>query len=220
MSSSVAIRKIQYKNPDIVLNLNGIHPYHKFHGRKLFVVVDGKKEDPEDVPYELVELTQPQTMSEKPIILAVEDVVTPPGLVGLTKAIIVVYIALGSELRVNQEDLTELANGIELSGLSFFRALREGLLELPHGFEYRTKGRGVLEETKVGIEVPRNEKDGSFTRDSVANTLRLAIVDEEGSNLRKNAKEMGKVFSSEELHNKYIDDFIAALQKYKNPSTS
>ena len=78
----------------------------------------------------------------------------------------------------------------------------------------------VLEEKQVAVEVPRSEKDGSFTRVDVAKTLRFAIVDEEGSALRENAKEMGKVFSSEELHNKYIQDFIDALQKYRIPSAS
>ncbi|KAK7246784.1 hypothetical protein RIF29_41654 [Crotalaria pallida] len=184
----------------------------------------------------------------------------------------VVYIGFGSELKLSQQDLTELAHGIELSGLPFFWALKnlkEGSLELPQGFEDRTKDRGIvwktwapqlkilaheaiggcmshcgsgsvieklhyghvlvtlpylldqalfsraLEEKKVAIEVPRNEQDGSFTRDSVAKTLRLAIVDEEGSDYRKNAKEMGKVFSSKDLHNQYIEDFIAALQKHR-----
>jgi len=189
----------------------------------------------------------------------------------------VVYIGFGSELKLSQEDLTELANGIELSGLPFFWALKnlkEGVLELPEGFEERTKDRGivwkswapqlkilaheaiggcmshcgsgsvieklhfghvlvtlpylldqalfsrVIEEKKVGIEVPRSEKDGSFTGDSVAKTLRFAIVDEEGSSLRKNAKEMGKLFSSEELHNQYIDDLISALHKYRISSST
>ncbi|TKY71436.1 Soyasaponin III rhamnosyltransferase [Spatholobus suberectus] len=189
----------------------------------------------------------------------------------------VVYIGFGSELKLSQQDLTELAHGIELSGLPFFWALKnleEGLLQLPEGFEERTKDRGivwkiwapqlkilahgaiggcmshcgsgsvieklhfghvlvtlpylldqalfsrVLEEKKVAIEVPRSEQDGSFTRDSVAKTLRFAIVDEEGSTLRENAKEMGKVFSSEELHNQYVEDFIAALRKYRIHSSS
>ena len=189
----------------------------------------------------------------------------------------VVYIGFGSELKLSQEDLTELAKGIELSGLPFFWALKnlkEGVLELPEGFEERTKDRGivwkswapqlkilaheaiggcmshcgsgsvieklhfghvlvtlpylldqalfsrVIEEKKVGIEVPRSGKDGSFTGDSVAKTLRYAIVDEEGSSLRKNAKETGKLFSSEELHNQYIDDLISALHKYRISSSS
>jgi soyasaponin III rhamnosyltransferase len=189
----------------------------------------------------------------------------------------VVYIGFGSELKLSQNDLTELAHGIELSGLSFFWALKnlkEGTLELPEGFEDRTKERGIvwktwapqlkilahgaiggcmshcgsgsviekihfghvlvtlpylldqclfsraLVEKEVAIEVPRSDEDGSFTRESVAHTLKLAIVDEEGSSLRNNAKEMGKVFSSKDIHNHYIDDLIAALYKYRVPSNS
>ncbi|KEH37740.1 putative soyasaponin III rhamnosyltransferase [Medicago truncatula] len=184
----------------------------------------------------------------------------------------VVYIGFGSELKLNQQDLTELAHGIEQSRLPFFWALKnlkEGTLELPEGFEERTKEYGIvwktwapqlkilahgsiggcmshcgsgsvieklhfghvlvtlpylidqclfsreLEERKLAIEVPRNEQDGSFTRDSIAKTLRLAIVDEEGSIYRKNAKDMGKIFGSKDLHNEYIKGFIDALQKHR-----
>ncbi|KAK7328196.1 hypothetical protein VNO77_22298 [Canavalia gladiata] len=182
-----------------------------------------------------------------------------------------------SELKLSQQDLTELAHGIELSGLPFFWALKnlkEGTLELPEGFEDRTKDRGIvwkswapqlkilahaaiggcmshcgsgsvieklhfghvlvtlpylldqclfsraLEEKKVAIEVPRNAQDGSFTRDSVSKTLKLAIVNEEGSTLRKNAKEMAKIFSSQELHNHYIQEFVDALQKFRIPTST
>ncbi|XP_057430086.1 soyasaponin III rhamnosyltransferase-like [Lotus japonicus] len=182
----------------------------------------------------------------------------------------VVYIAFGSEVNLSQENLNELALGIELSGLPFFWVLRKGSVELPHGFEDRIKDRGVvwkswapqpkilahgsvggclthcgsgsmienlyfghvlvmlpflldqalysrvIEEKKVGIEIPRNEQDGSFTRSSVAKALRLAMVDEEGGAYRKNAKEMGKKFSNKELHNLYIENFIASLQKNKH----
>ncbi|XAR73504.1 Soyasaponin III rhamnosyltransferase [Bertholletia excelsa] len=58
----------------------------------------------------------------------------------------VVYIALGSEVNPRQDELTELALGLEQSGLPFFWALRKrhGSLELPEGFEERTRGQGVL----------------------------------------------------------------------------
>ncbi|KAK7328192.1 hypothetical protein VNO77_22294 [Canavalia gladiata] len=188
----------------------------------------------------------------------------------------IVYIAFGSEYKLSQQDLTELAHGIELSELPFFwilKDLKEGILELPEGFEDKTKNRGIvwknwapqlkilahraiggcichcgassviemlhfghvlvtlpylldqclcsreLEEKKVAIEIPRNAQDGSLTRDSVAKTLKLAIVDEEGSTLRKNAKEMSKVFSSQELHNRYIQEFVDSLHKYRIPAS-
>ncbi|AES75342.1 putative soyasaponin III rhamnosyltransferase [Medicago truncatula] len=184
----------------------------------------------------------------------------------------IVYIGFGSESKLSQQDITELAHGIELSRLPFFWALKdlkEGVLELPKGFEERTKERGivwktwvpqfkilthgsiggcmthcgpssvfemlylghvlvtlpylldqclfarVLEEKKVAVEVPRSEPDGAINRDCVAKTLRLVIVDEEGSIYRNNAKEMGKVVSSKDLHNEYIKNFIATLQKFR-----
>ncbi|XP_057739003.1 soyasaponin III rhamnosyltransferase-like [Arachis stenosperma] len=184
----------------------------------------------------------------------------------------VVYIAFGSEVKLSQENLHELALGIEDSGLPFFwvlRNLQKGLVELPDGFEDRTKDRGivwktwapqarilahgsvggclthcgsgsmienlyfghvlvmlpflldqglyarVMEEKKVGIEIPRKEEDGSFTRSSVAKALRLAMVDEEGSAYRKNAKDMGNKFSNKDLNNQYIVDFIASLHNHK-----
>jgi len=53
----------------------------------------------------------------------------------------VVFIGFGSELKLSQQNITELANGLELSRLPFFwvfKYLKEGTLELPEGFEERT----------------------------------------------------------------------------------
>ncbi|XP_004485549.1 soyasaponin III rhamnosyltransferase [Cicer arietinum] len=185
----------------------------------------------------------------------------------------VVYIAFGAEVKLSQENINELALGIELSGLPFFWVLRDvknGSIELPNGFEHRTKDHGlvwknwapqpkilahgsvggclthcgsgsmieslyfghvlvmlpflldqalysrVMQEKKVGIEIVRNEQDGSFTRNSVAKALRFAMVDEEGSAYRKNAKEMGKKYSNKDLHNQYIENFISSLYKHRH----
>ncbi|KAJ6845432.1 UDP-glycosyltransferase 91C1-like [Iris pallida] len=59
----------------------------------------------------------------------------------------VVYVAFGSEVRLNREQVHEIARGLELSGLPFVWALRwpNGLAEvLPDGFEDRTAGRGIV----------------------------------------------------------------------------
>ncbi|KAJ6845412.1 UDP-glycosyltransferase 91C1-like [Iris pallida] len=59
----------------------------------------------------------------------------------------VVYVAFGSEVRLNREQVREIARGLELSGLPFFWALRwpNGLAEvLPEGFEDRTADRGMV----------------------------------------------------------------------------
>ncbi|CAJ1963533.1 unnamed protein product [Sphenostylis stenocarpa] len=134
---------------------------------------------------------------------------------------------------LSQQDLTELAHGIELSDLPFFWApkkLKEGYLSCQRGLRREPRIVGLFgrlgplfkgaREKNVAMEVPRSEEDGSFTRDSVAKTLRFAIVDEDGSTLRENAKEISKIFGSEELHDQYIEDFIAALQKYSRLSST
>ncbi|KAJ6772545.1 GLYCOSYLTRANSFERASE [Salix koriyanagi] len=180
----------------------------------------------------------------------------------------VVYIAFGSELTMNQNEITELALGLELSGLPFFWALRNGddSVRLPDGFEERVKGRGVVwtswapqprimahesvgfflthcgyssviealsfglalimlpyaidqgliarvfEEKKVGIEVPRDEEDGSFTRNSVAESLRLINDDKEGSAYRENAKQqMMTLFGDKNIGDRCMDQFVGFL---------
>ncbi len=70
-----------------------------------------------------------------------------------------------------------------------------------------------LEEKQAGIEVPRNEQDGSFTRDSVAETLRLVMKDEKGKIYRDKAKEMTTIFGDRDLQYRYIDKFVEFLER-------
>ncbi|KAJ7961086.1 UDP-glycosyltransferase [Quillaja saponaria] len=66
----------------------------------------------------------------------------------------VIYIAFGTESLPNQDEITMLAQGLELCGLPFFWALRKSnvasdqpnsdSVELPEGFEEQTKGRGIV----------------------------------------------------------------------------
>nr|POF26829.1 putative udp-rhamnose:rhamnosyltransferase 1 [Quercus suber] len=155
----------------------------------------------------------------------------------------VVYIALGSEVRPSQEDFTELALGLEHSGLPFFWALRKqsdsasgDSVQLLEGFEERAKviealqfGRALimlpffadqgpiarfLGEKLVGVEVPRNEEDGSFTKDSIAETLTLVMKEEEGKTYRDKAKEMTTIFGDTDLQYRYVDKFIEFLERH------
>ncbi|KAF2285301.1 hypothetical protein GH714_042343 [Hevea brasiliensis] len=52
----------------------------------------------------------------------------------------------------------------------------------------------LLEEKKMGYPIPRNELDGSSTRKSVAESVRLVMVEEEGKIYREKAKKMRGLF--------------------------
>lgn len=187
----------------------------------------------------------------------------------------VVYIAFGSEAKPSQVELTEIALGLELSGLPFFWVLRKHrgsadteLIELPEGFEERTKAQGlvwtswapqlkilahdsvggflthsgwssvvealqharalilltfladqginarVLEDKKMGYSIPRNEKNGYFTRDSVAESLRLVMEKEEGKIYRDKVKEMKPLFADKDRQDKYVDKLVDHLRSH------
>lgn len=188
----------------------------------------------------------------------------------------VVYIALGTEAKPSQTQLTEIALGLEQSGFPFLWVLRKkrgesdtDLVELPEGFELRTSDRGFictswvpqlkilshdsvggflshsgwssvveaitfgkplvlltfgadqglnarqLEEKKVGYPIPRDERDGSFTRDSVAESLRLVMVEEKGMIYRSKIEQIKPYFCDEAIQDRYIDGLISCLRSYK-----
>ncbi|KAL7104287.1 hypothetical protein ACP275_08G234500 [Erythranthe tilingii] len=195
----------------------------------------------------------------------------------------VVYVALGSEVTPSQDQLSELAYGLELSGVPFFWVLRkpsgsstesDDSVELPDGFEERVKGRGivwrswvpqlrilshdsvggflthcgwssiveglmlglplltlpflvdqglnsrVVAEKGVGVEIPRNEEDGSYTRDSVADSVKLVMLENEGKRFSERAKEMAEIFGDVDLHGRYMDKFIEFLENHKSLSST
>ncbi|KAH0714149.1 hypothetical protein KY284_007054 [Solanum tuberosum] len=182
----------------------------------------------------------------------------------------VVYVALGSEVTVGQSEINELAHGLELSGSPFFWVSRNiDPIELPDGFEERTKDRGIvwkswvpqlkilshesiggflthcgwsstieglmfghplimlpflvdqglnariLEDKRVGVEVPRNEENGSYTSNSVANSVKLVMMGNDGKLIREKAKEMRAIFGNKELQDKYIENLINFLENHR-----
>ncbi|KAI3794437.1 hypothetical protein L1987_37069 [Smallanthus sonchifolius] len=71
----------------------------------------------------------------------------------------------------------------------------------------------VLVDKQVGIEVPRNEEDGSFTKESVARSVRSVVVDDEGKIYKAKVKELSEIFGDTKLDKKYIDHFIDYMEK-------
>ncbi|XP_052195822.1 putative UDP-rhamnose:rhamnosyltransferase 1 [Diospyros lotus] len=182
----------------------------------------------------------------------------------------VVYVALGSEVSLTQEELSELAHGLELSGVPFFWALKKPKsVKLPDGFEDRIGDRGIvwsnwapqvrilahssvggflthcgwsstiegiqfgrplimlpflvdqgpnailLRGRKLGLEVPRNETDGSYKRNDVAETIRLVMSSADGRIYREKVREMSAVFGDRELHDGYMNNFIGYLEEHR-----
>lgn len=73
----------------------------------------------------------------------------------------------------------------------------------------------LLEEKGIGYPVPRNDSDGFFTRDAVAESVRMVAVEERGKVYRDKAKEMSFVFGDLELQHKYVDEFLGFLMSHK-----
>ena len=75
----------------------------------------------------------------------------------------------------------------------------------------------ILEEKKVGVEVPRNEQDGLFTRNAIAISLKLVMLDDEGKIYWKGARKMSLLFGDKDLHYQYMDKLIEFLEKIARP---
>lgn len=184
----------------------------------------------------------------------------------------VVYVALGSEMRLSEDQLAELAHGLDLSGVPFLLNLRDApgsdSAELPAGLEERVRGRGmvwrswapqmkilshnsvggflshcgwsssiealmfgipliglpfiqqsltarIVGQHQFGVEIPRNEEDGSYTRDSVANSVKLVMLENEGKKYRDKAKELSPLFCGRELQSGYVDKLIDFLKNHE-----
>ncbi|KAG6417436.1 hypothetical protein SASPL_119595 [Salvia splendens] len=93
---------------------------------------------------------------------------------------------------------------------------------LPPGFASRTQSQGLvvldqgltaklIVENQAGYEVPRN-KDSSFSRDVVAESIRRVLVEDEGEQLRLKAAELQSVFGNHESQDNYINKFIDHLK--------
>ncbi|KAJ3706130.1 hypothetical protein LUZ61_009835 [Rhynchospora tenuis] len=73
----------------------------------------------------------------------------------------------------------------------------------------------ILEEKKIGIAIPRDEETGDFSREEVAKVFRFVMVEEEGKQIRHNAKQLKEVFADQVSYEKHIDEFVEKLMKFK-----
>ncbi|KAJ8540140.1 hypothetical protein K7X08_026529 [Anisodus acutangulus] len=76
----------------------------------------------------------------------------------------------------------------------------------------------ILEDKEIGIEIPRNEEDGSYTRDSVSSSVKKVMVEKDGKKIREKAKEISSIFGNRRLHDKYIEELIQFLEDHRKMS--
>ncbi|CAL5330134.1 unnamed protein product [Camellia sinensis] len=76
----------------------------------------------------------------------------------------------------------------------------------------------LLEEKKMGYAVPRDEQDGWFTRDSVAESLRLVMVETEGKIYRERIKEMKRLFVDKNVQDKYVNNLLDYFKSHRDRS--
>ncbi|KDP28588.1 hypothetical protein JCGZ_14359 [Jatropha curcas] len=69
----------------------------------------------------------------------------------------------------------------------------------------------LLVEKGLALEVDR-KSDGSFTRNDISKSLRLAMVSLEGKKLRDRAKEASAIFGDENLHRNYIASLVEYMR--------
>ncbi|GJM95931.1 hypothetical protein PR202_ga12727 [Eleusine coracana subsp. coracana] len=73
----------------------------------------------------------------------------------------------------------------------------------------------LMEDKNVGLQVPRDEDDGSFDRHGVANTVRAVMLEEEERRVFvANARKVQEIVADEQLQERYIDDFVQHLRSY------
>nr|XP_009767885.1 PREDICTED: putative UDP-rhamnose:rhamnosyltransferase 1 [Nicotiana sylvestris] len=70
----------------------------------------------------------------------------------------------------------------------------------------------MLVEKGLGVEVERNEEDGSFTRNDISNTLTYAMISTESEELRERTTKATAIFGDRKLHDSYIANFVEYLK--------
>ncbi|CAN6323246.1 unnamed protein product [Urochloa humidicola] len=106
--------------------------------------------------------------------------------------------------------LTHCGQSSFIEGLLFGRPL----VLLPIFGDQGSNAR-LLEGKKVGLQVPRDEDDGSFDRHGVANAIRAVMVEEETRSVYlANALNAQEIVADMELHERYIDEFVQQLRSH------
>ncbi|KAL6839590.1 hypothetical protein ACP4OV_030529 [Aristida adscensionis] len=95
-----------------------------------------------------------------------------------------------------------------IEGLLF----RNPLVMLPIMLDQGPNAR-LMEGRRVGLQVPRDDEDGSFTRHGVASAVRAVMLDGEARSVFvANARKLQQLVADEERQEGYVDEFIRQLR--------
>ncbi|GLJ52926.1 hypothetical protein SUGI_1127420 [Cryptomeria japonica] len=100
---------------------------------------------------------------------------------------------------------------------SVTEGLRFGVpfVALPIQYDQGLTARLIADELRMGVEVRRNEEDGSFTKEDIARAVRGVMVGEEGSRIKSNVQEISRLLTSNDsqVHRPNIHKFFSALKE-------
>ncbi|XP_078176424.1 UDP-glucose:flavonoid 3-o-glucosyltransferase [Carex rostrata] len=101
-----------------------------------------------------------------------------------------------------------------------FSSVMEGLIAdcqlvmLPQKGDQLVNSVLFEKELEVGVEVERNEADGSFCREGISEAIRTVMAKEEsqGKKMRQNQKKWKEFLMNEELQDKFMVEFVKSLR--------
>uniref|UniRef100_A0ACD5V489 Uncharacterized protein n=1 Tax=Avena sativa TaxID=4498 RepID=A0ACD5V489_AVESA len=74
----------------------------------------------------------------------------------------------------------------------------------------------AMEEKGIGVEVPRDDTDGSFNRDGVAAAVQRVMVNDEGKLLASRARKLQEILADQTAQERYIDNLVEHLRRYRD----
>nr|BAJ99561.1 predicted protein [Hordeum vulgare subsp. vulgare] len=87
------------------------------------------------------------------------------------------------------------------------------LVLLPLVFEQGLNARNIVDKN-IGVEVARDEQDGSFAAGDIAAALRRVMVEDEGEGFGAKVKELAKVFGDDEVNDQCVREFFMHLSDH------
>jgi UDP:flavonoid glycosyltransferase YjiC (YdhE family) len=83
-------------------------------------------------------------------------------------------------------------------------------------FAHQSLTASAMADRAVGLEVPRDEEDGSFGRDDVASTVRRVMAEDgEWKAFACNAKELQEILWDRAKQEKYVDELVEHLLRLR-----